>query len=389
MKRFFIMSLLFFVALLAACQDQSSDKTEKKAEIVVAKFQKPTQKLYYSGVLSPLTMESILSPVEGRITALNFNYGQFVSTGQELFSIDSRGLTQDYRKSIADYLQKKSAYTNSLEEFRGSKALYKAGVISREEFVNSRSQYRTNQLNYTQSRYAMEKILLKARIDPKEIEQLTIEDATKVSQLLRRQFKHIVIRSTANGIALFPIQSGGSSDNNAKRLSLGDSVKQGQLLLTVGDLTGLSTYIQVNEMNINQIEQGMPAIVTVSAFPNMKFKGYVAAVSSQAKTGNQNDGLSEFPVLIKVPHITTKQQKVIRVGMTAKVVIMIQQQPTILLPINAVFEKGNESMVTVINRLGHRKSVPVVVGFTTPTKVSIVSGIKPGDRVVIPESTSP
>lgn len=386
MGRVLLLCVFLLSSLLSACHDQSSDVKKKKETIVTAKIQKPVERLYYSGVLKPITMNSILSPVAGRVTKVYFSYGQFVKKGQALFAIDSSGLTQDFRKSIADYLQKKSAYENSQEEFRGSTALYKAGVISRQEFISSRSKFQNDQLSYYQSKLAMEKILHKAGVDPKSIEQLTLEDAAKISQILQRQFKHVLVESDADGIALFPIHSANHDNNSSdgKQVDLGAEVKQDQLLLTVGDLHGLSTEIHVNEINVNRIHKGMRAIVTGSAFPGIKLKAYVASVSSQAKGSQMNSALSEFPVLIKIPNLTEKQRKILHVGMSAKVALVIQPKSSILLPIDAVFVKNGRSMVTVLTKHGKR-AVPVIIGFTTPTQASIVSGIKPGDKVVMPE----
>lgn len=381
-----VLTIIFLVAILAGCQDQSKPAAQKKERVVVAKLRTPVQRLYYSGVLEPITMRSILSPVAGRVAKINFTYGQPITEGQTLFQIDSTELAQDYRKSISDYLQKKSAYFNGSEDFRGSKALYNAGVISRQAYVTSRTQYRNNQLNYYQSQYAMEKILVKAGIDPRDIESLTLEDAGKVNKILQRQFKKISIPSTANGIALFPIHSQAGSSDDDKKVELGASVKQGQLLLTVGDLSGLSLKIHVNEVNIGRFHKGMKAIVTGSAFPNIKLNAYVASVSSQAKEEQSNTALSEFPVLIKVPELTEAQRKQIRVGMTAKVAIVVNQQKMIMLPVAAVYTKNGLPMVTVIKD-GHHASVPVTIGFTTPTEVSIASGVKPGDKILVSEES--
>lgn len=387
MRRILLLCMSIFFCLLSACHDQTSDQKKNTETIVTAKMQKPVERLYYSGSLKPITMNSILSPVAGRIAKVYFSYGQYVKKGQPLFAIDSSGLTQDFRKSIADYLQKKSAYQNSQEEFRGSTALYKAGVISRQEFISSRSKYRNDQLSYYQSQYAMEKILVKAGVDPRDIEELTLEDTGKINHILQKQFKHILVRSDADGIALFPIKSASHDENGGddKQVESGSSVKQGQLLLMIGDLNGMSTEIHVNEVNVNRIHKGMSAVVTGSAFPGIRLKAFVDSVSSQAKNSQGSSSVSEFPVQIKIPAITKKERDIIHVGMSAKVELQIAPDPSILLPINAVYVKDGRSMVTIISKQGKRIKKPVIIGFTTPTQVSIASGVKPGDKVVVSE----
>lgn len=377
---FLLVTVFIAMTVLVSCQDdQSSKQTDK---IVTATLKRPIRNLFYSGDLMPLTMTSVLSPAEGRIQKIDFNYGQYIEKGAGLVMIDSLTLTQNFQKSVTDYLQKKSALANALEESQASKALYKAGVISREAFLTSQTQYRTSELNFYQSRFAMEKILLQAGVDPQDIEKLTLGDIEEIQKLLQRQFKHIVVSANAKGIALFPVSSD-SSDEKVTRLTLGSAVKQGQLLLMIGDLRGLSARIQVDETVVNHIKKGMPVTVTGSAFPNMILKGNIAAVSSQAKNDQSNQGPSEFPVLIKIPNLTKAQRKIIKVGMSAKIQIAIQQPSMLMLPLNAVSQKKGQAVVTLVTKAGKHKTVLVITGFTTETDVAIVSGVKAGDRVLV------
>lgn len=379
------LGIFIFFSLLMGCDDQQkNDVNQKKETIVTAKTKTPTIHLYFSGVLQPLEMLSVLSPVSGRIVKLSFNYGQYVVKEQPLVILSSVTLTGNYRKTISDYLQKKSTYENGLEDFQGTEALYRAGVISREEYMTARSQYQTNRLNYYQSRFAMEKILHRAGIDPGEIEGLTLADTNKVNRLLQRQFQHIVVKADGSGIALYPLKDdSGSGGGSSKLLAVGGEVKQGQLMLLIGDLSGLSTMIQVSEVNINRIKRGMPAVITSSAFPRIVLHGNVSAVSSQAQASQESSGLAMFQVLVKIPNLTQKQRETIRVGMTAKVAIDVKQHSVVMLPIAAVSQKGGRAVVTIIDKTGKRRTVPVLTGFTTPTEVSVIQGVKDGDRVVV------
>ncbi|MCB1826846.1 MAG: HlyD family efflux transporter periplasmic adaptor subunit [Coxiellaceae bacterium] len=389
MKR--LIQLTLFVVLgfgvLASCQSDQSAKAGEGEKIVKAVVKRPVRNLYYSGSLMPLHMKSVISPVAGRVEKLNFVYGQHVKNGEPLVVLNSTSLTQSFQQNVTDYLQKKSALANALQDFQGSQALYKAGVISREDYQTSQTQYRTAELNFYQARYTMEKTLLTAGVDPKDIEKLTLGDIKEIQKILQRQFKHIVVSANGEGIALFP-ESSGSGDDKVQRLSLGLEVKQGQLLVVIGDLKGLSSHFQVDETIVNHIKAGMPVDVTGSAFPNITLKGYIAAVSSQAKDDDSSSGSSEFPVLIRVPTLTVAQRSIIKVGMTAKIHIAIKQPPMVMLPIDAVFQDNGQASVILISKSGQRKTVPVVTGFTTETDVAIVSGVNAGDQVVIQQKAA-
>lgn len=374
--------MMTFVVLTGFTRCQSERSSKKKEQIVTAKTKRPVRSLFYSGDLMPLAMDSVLSPVAGHIKKMHFSYGQYVKKGALLLTIDSMTLTQNFQKSVTDYLQKKSALGDALRQFQASQALAKAGVISQQEFLTSQTQYRTADLDFYQSRFAMEKILVQAGVNPKEIETLTLGDTKAIRKLLQRRFKHIVVLANAEGIILFPISTEAST-TKATLLSLGVAVKQEQLLLTIGDLRGFSTHIQVDETVVNTIKKGMPVTLTGSAFPNRVLKGHVATVSSQAKSNQLGQGLSEFPVLIQIPHLTTAERHTIKVGMSAKIRIAIRQPSMLMLPLNAVSQQKGKTVVTLVTKSGQHKVIPVKTGFTTETEVAIISGIKTGDRVLI------
>ena len=169
---------------------------------------------------------------------------------------------------------------------------------------------------------------------------------------------------------------------------MGTEIKAGQLLLSIGDLSGFSTQVKVNEVNIVNMKPGMGATITGDAFPGIILHGKVSSVASQANPDSSGGGggggvSSMYNVDVRVPNVPSKLSKTIRVGMTSKVEIDIEFPSQISLPIKAVFQKNGQSMVTVIDSQGKNNDVPVETGLTTPTDVVVTKGIKPGDKVVI------
>lgn len=370
--------LLTLGMCLSAC-----DKEKKKPQhdhVVVAKLQTPVQRLYYSSTLSPISTTPVVAPVAGNVEKMFFSYGEKVPQGKKLLVINSHPLSQEYRKTVSDFLQKKQAYVTGKLSFAGTQALFNAGVIPRSQYSSEQTQFNNAALDFLQARYQLRKVLRTANMDPSHIEQLSISDTTKVNALLQRHFSHIVVNAPIEGVALYPTSKTGSS---AKALSVGSTLKNNQVLLLIGDLSGLSAKFQVSEIDIDRIVKNMVVKVTSNAFPMIKLQGYVTSVSSQAAQNSNDSGLSMFNVSVKIPHLSDAAAKKIRVGMTAKFEIDIKSQKQIMLPVAAVFQKNGLSMVTVIDKDGIKKAVPVVTGNTTPSSVAIRSGIKPGDRVVI------
>jgi HlyD family secretion protein len=372
------------VLTLSACHHKNASNDIQNKTIVIAASKAPVQRLYFSGTLAPISVTPVISAVAGNITALHFTYGSQVKQSQQLLVIDSKQLSQRYRKAISDYLQKKQSFITGKTTFSGTQALYKAGVIAKNEYMSGKTQFENQALDFLESKDELEKVLRTANIKPEEIESLTLADTNKVNALLERHFRHLTVSAPATGIALFPAKkSSDDSSANAGKLAVGDPVKEGQLLLSIGDLSGLSASFDVSEIDIDRIKKGMPVTVTGDAFPGIRLHGTVSAVSAQAKQNSGQSGLSLFVVNVQIPAVSQSAMEKIRVGMTAKFEIDITSPQHILLPISAVFQKNGVSMVRIVDAQGKQNDVPVVTGETTATQVVIISGVTAGEKVVI------
>ncbi len=388
-----IIVLMLLSFLIASCDKTKKNKTSasNKTHIIVATQKSPVQKLYFTGTLLPISTTAVISNVAGIITEMDFNYGEKIQSGQKLMVLDSKPLAEKYKKAVNDFLQKKQAYANGKLSFTGTKALYAAGVIPQSQYISEQTAFDNTSLDFLEARYELEKVLRTAGVDVKKIEQLSISDTAEVNSVLQVHFKNIVIVATGSGVALFPPpnQGGGGNDASSGVLTQGTTVKEDQLLLSIGDLSGLKADFNVSEINIDRIHKGMDVIATGSAFPGIVLHGKITSVSAQAKQDSSGSGLSVYAVEIKIPVVSEADMQKIRVGMTAKFEIDIPSPSEIMLPINAVSRSDNGSVVTIVGANGKPTTVSVQTGETTATEVSITQGIKAGDKVIVTDGATP
>lgn len=386
-KQIYLFVILLSILFLLACHDKTKKSTISHQDIIVAVKKTPSKKLYFTGSLSPIDTSAVVAHVSGNIISVDFNYGEYITAGKTLFVISSSPLADDYSKAVNDYLQKKEAYSLGKGSFAGTRVLYSAGIISKDQYSNDKASFNAKTLDFYQSQYALERVLHRADVDSKKIEMLSLDDTNKVNTVLQRRFRHIEIKAPSTGIALFPLpDKNKSSDGSASgKLMVGTAVKEGQLLLSIGDLSGLSANFNVSEVDVDSLTKGMQVIVTGSAFPGVQLKGVITSVSAQAaqNAGGESGGVGMYAVSVKIPAINPSIMQKIRVGMSAKFEIDIQSMPHIMLPIRAVHEENGKTMVTILDVTGKEKEVPVIVGETTPTDIAIVSGVNPGDKVVV------
>ncbi|MCH9744321.1 MAG: efflux RND transporter periplasmic adaptor subunit, partial [Gammaproteobacteria bacterium] len=239
---FTLVLLSLGMAVLSGCDKKDEKKTAATLDVVTAKLSKPIMVLHYSGAVNPLTTNAVISPVDGRIAKLDFEYGRTVKKGAVIVSLSSDTLADDFKKAVNTYLQKKDAYFTGKMSFSGTQMLYKAGVTEKSSYLDEKSTFDGKTLDYLQSVYDLQKILSKVHVDPDTVLNLSISDTKQVNQLLRKQFSDIPVKANASGIALFPIQSQddqqNSSDNKSGKLVVGSAVKKGQSILNIGDMSG-------------------------------------------------------------------------------------------------------------------------------------------------------
>lgn len=377
---FVLFGMSFF---MHACHKGSA--ADKNAKTFIVKEEPISTSLYFPGTLAPISTVPVTSPVDGHIAHLRFTYGLRVKKGQELLAIASDRTAESYQKAITEYLQRKSDYTNGTISFQGETALYKAGVVSRETYFQERSTYENTVLNFYQAKFALQKILDKMKIDASGILALNLSQMKEVQALLNQKFTHIVVASPTDGVALFPVAgegAGGSDKDKPVQLSAGTEVKEGQLLLSVGDLSGLQATISVSEVDVNQINPGMKATLTGDAFPGITLSGVVKSVSSQAKPDSGAQGnLAQFTAIITIPKVSPQASALIRVGMTSKIKIKFEQGKKIVIPLAAIVTKNGQSLVMKIEKSGEQHLVPISVGNTTANGIIVLEGLTVGDRV--------
>lgn len=369
----------FNLLFLNACQENTT-QTKVETFTVVAKTN--VTKLYFNGKIKPLRVVTITSPVEGTVEKLFFRYGADVTKDQLLMTIISNSFQKNYQDAVTGYLTADQKNTNAKMTMDSSQFLFDKGLISRDDYFNTKTQLQDAQLGLIQARIQLENVLKIAQIPVKDIKLLKVGNTKAIEEEFAKPISNININATASGIALLPDKEGSSSGAGQEEIRVGTQVKTGQALASIGDLSGLMVQIAVDEITINQIKTGLPVTITSPAFPTLDIKGSIKEINSQADI-RQGGGMSSFDVQIVVPKLTKAERHQIHVGMSSTVEIILTKASTISVPISAVYEKDGNNFVDVIDKNGKTTAKMVDTGKTTLTDVEILSGLKPGDTVVI------
>lgn len=386
MHKLFSLIIAFMLLLfLSSCKPHSNAKSSH-IHIVRAAVTTDINHLYYNGVIQPLHTANIYSPADGVVQTLYVQYGDWVQAKQKILVIRSTESQKIYASALTDYITKKDQYYRNQTNFEATNALYKAGIVAKETYTSEQSQLETSKLAYLAAATTLQNLQRNFPDSPQNLTTLTLENAQQLETTLQKPFNDFVVTAPISGILLAPQKNPSQSNNSSsdKLLMAGEEIKENQLLFNLGDMSGISTTINVSETDINQIIPGQAALLTSWALPGLVLHGTVTNVARQA-LANSGQNAASFPVQIIIPTINDAQRALVRIGMTAKVDIEIQHAPHIKIPISAVSEKNGHNIVTVVDpNTGAKREVIVSTGTTDLTEVVIVSGLKTGDNIVVP-----
>jgi len=171
-----------------------------------------------------------------------------------------------------------------------------------------------------------------------------------------------------------------------KNIEKGASFKEGEIIVAVGNLQGMSVESTVDEIDVQKVKPGQTVFISGEGFSGFRLKGLIQSVSSIADNSKGRMTATMFPVRVIIPKLNDEQRKNVRLGMSANMQVETYSNPkAILVPIDAVTTSGTTHSVMVMDPATNapvRKDV--VTGMTTMTQVEIKEGLTPEDRVVIP-----
>jgi len=273
-------SILLCTLILACCH--SHEKQSKEKHIITAYPRSSTQHLYYNGVIKPLKEEVIISPSSGVVSKMFFHYGDFVKKGDLLFTLHSPEMESQFREAISNYLRVKQANLNSKKSMMGTEMLHKEKIISEQEYESEKSQYQNNMLSYVEASNKLKLFLNYIPSFQKELIDFPVLNLEDAKKLLQENIEDLAIYAKTSGIILFPEERSGG---NAKQLQVGSDIKRDDILLAIGDLTGLSVTANVTENDINHLTTGLPVILTFVSDLELDLHGKIISAREALKLG--------------------------------------------------------------------------------------------------------
>lgn len=363
------------------------------------------------GHVAPQREVHVASPVTGKVAEAHFQYGQAVAQGQRLLELDTREVEGRRREAQAAYIKAQQQFKeledwdNNLEVDRARQALSKAalaleiqkneleqtaflleqGVVSASQHEAAEREYHSQQLDYESLKRSLEVVLAKGGADAKRVAQLELDNARIRLQSLEETLSQATIKAPIAGVVLQQGQRPGAG-GKARSFAKGEPVTQGESLLTIGDVEGLSVVGWADEVDIAKIRLGQQVSIRGDAFPDLELQGAITHVSQQARQDLGQSSLPSFAVAAAMQDLGPAQLGELRLGMSASLEVVIRDRAdALLVPIDAVqvLDNGEAWLRVKRKNADGVRRVKVETGLTTLDSVEITSGLQAGDAVVL------
>ncbi len=382
-----------------------------------------------TGQIKPRTYVNVGANAMGRVTHFFVNEGDHVKKGEIVATIENvqqeanvtaqQATIAAARTDINSYVAaEKTAQANvdharaDLEQkkldYDRAQALFQAQVMSKQDFDAKKAAYDLDVASLAQAVAG----LAQARAQTASARghlQTQVADLKVNEDLLNRT---IAIAPFDGIVTNEPVRQG-------EMVVQGIQNTEGSTLMTLADMSVITAEVKVDETDIVNVKNGQEADVTVDALPGKTFKGHVTEVGDQAllrstgvATSQSTSGVEEAKDFKVVVTLDTPSDE-LRPGLscTAKITTA-SKNDIVAIPIQALTmrdprqlnagDKPRTQTVSAATSSSQQPSqqvqgvfvvskdkgkdrvhfVPVTTGITGATDIEVVSGIKPGDRIV-------
>jgi HlyD family secretion protein len=266
-----------------------------------------------AGTVEPITTVELKSKASGEVLDITAETGDEVEQGALLVKIDPRTARNRLNQTQADLTAARARLSIAKAQQERAETLLEQGILSKPDYEKAALELATAQAQVVSGQVAVEN----ARIALNDTEIRAPIAGTIIEK-----------RVETGQVISSPTQDVGG----------------GTLLLKMADLSKVQVRVLVDETDIGKITPGLPAAVTVSAYPNQPFTGSVLKVEPQAVV-EQN--VTMFGVLVSIDN----RDRLLKPGMNAEVTITVARKDDVLtLPVPAL--RTNRDLTATAQILG-------------------------------------
>jgi HlyD family secretion protein len=163
-------------------------------------------------------------------------------------------------------------------------------------------------------------------------------------------------------------------------IEVGAVVSQALPVGEILDVSPLRIEADVDEIDVRQIVEQMPASVTLDALDDVVF---VATLEQIAVVGVNNAGIINYPVTIRLEESPDMR---VRAGMTAEASMVVESRRGVLIVPNGYVRldrQDDRAFVNVVTPEGTLQEIEITLGLQGDDASEVVAGLRAGDVIAV------
>ena len=222
--------------------------------------------------------------------------------------------------------------------------------------------------------------------------KLRYDEQDKQVKQLEQQIEYCTIRAKAPGLVVYGegsesdirrmMRGGrGGSMGGSGMIAEGESVFEGQTLISMPDTSSMVAEVGVHETEVDKVRPGQRATIIMDAFPDRILEGEVLEVAPLPDQSESfmNPDAKVYQTLVKI----NGTHDFLKSRMNCKVNILVEKYDnTIQVPVQVVANRLGRKICYVVES-GNPKEREVVTGAFNDTYVQILDGLEVGEEVLL------
>lgn len=303
-----------------------------------------------SGYVVAQQKAAIASKATGRLVYLGVEEGDRVRKNEVIARIEDHDVLASLAQAKANYELARADLDDARQWLERQRTMFSSGTTSQAE------------LDAAEARYKRVEASIKSAEAAVRAAEVALENTR-----IRAPFDGTVLTKNANvGEVVAPFAAAAGSR---------------AAVVTIADMNSLEVEADVSEANITRVSVGAPCEITLDAYPDRRYQGYVHKIVPTADR-------AKATVLTKV-RFRERDERVLP-EMSAKVTFLAKtaslpdtpSTPLLTVPSSAVVQRHGTDVVFVV-REGVAAEVPVRIGITIGDRIVIEEGLVQGDEVIL------
>ena len=283
----------------------------------------------------------VSSRISGKISSVNASLGDSISSNQVLAMLDSVELGE----ALNRYRQSKTKLLLAKNNLDRVKTLVDKKIAARKDILQAETDY---QMTLTELHTDEERLTLYG---------LSAVDLDKIEH--KRQ--------------LLPLRAPISGVITEKHAIVGELADPSKSLYTIADLSTVWVMVYVNEKDLAKVHKGQSAIVTVVAFPELRFAGRINHIA---------DVMDEATRTVKARIEVSNPGRKLKPEMfaTVELALSVDTPPVLAISEDAVQELEGKKILFVTKNGTEFEPRSIDLGRISGGKVEVTGGLKEGER---------